>query len=376
MLEKTINKVQSGADIKYKAPLSYRHIRIAGWIAMVFAQLAIVFAFCLKSWQDTPHNLNTISIFEGIFAQIGQLALPLFLIANFAIIFTSKEDIKKLLLYHLCVAIAIYGAFLLIYCRYLTGLSTKIFGDEGKTLLEATTKIFFSKYLTFNVFIDLLMCSLTYFFSMYIPKKYFTGKKIYIFRSLVIFPIAYEVASIVLKGLSLALGLFNIPVELFPLFTSKPIMTFASFLIIMTFLKIREKLYTKHTGSIEGYDKFQKSNRNKFQITLFISILFIIMALLDGILFLILKNIYMPEMILEYEGDIKAATTAFEHSMRIWGVGKSIPLALSVPFIMCFNFTRKYDKSSRIYDFLIPILGILLCFLTFIEGFYDVIVLK
>lgn len=55
-------------------------------------------------------------------------------------------------------------------------------------------------FFAFNIFIDLFLCTLFMYFLIAYPKRVFTGKKRYIFRSFALLPIAYEVCAIIMKG--------------------------------------------------------------------------------------------------------------------------------------------------------------------------------
>ena len=366
-------------DIKFRGPLSYRHMRIIGWITMVCAQIAIILAAAGKYWANSsnPHNFAALSVSESVFSMIGSLAVPLFLLANFALILSSRNDIKRLVILHTGFAIGFYLIFLLIYERYLVGIFTKFFEDMGRPLLDTTLRVFMSKFLSLNVFVDLLMCSLTYFFATYKPQKIFTGKRIYIFRALIILPIAYEVTCLLLKGFSMAEELFLIPMEVLPLLTTKPPLTFFAFVIVILFMKFRETIFLKRTnGDEEKYEEFLQTNRNSLHFSVFISIIFTIVVVIDIILFFIffIGNIF--DYIDYYGGDAATAIDVLYNNLSYWGIGKTIPLILSIPFIMLFSYTRKYAKKTKMLDTIIPLAGVLLILITYIEGFYEVIVLK
>ena len=72
-------------DIKYVGPLSYRHLRIIGWIMMVLLQLSLVFAFVSSKFNsyEMVEMASTFSTLSDNTAFFGQLAIPLFLLANF-----------------------------------------------------------------------------------------------------------------------------------------------------------------------------------------------------------------------------------------------------------------------------------------------------
>ncbi len=377
-LNKHIHLVTKENDIKYRGPLSYRHFRIFGWIMMAFAQAAVICAACVKYWaSSTTHNLTAISTFGEIFNSFGQLAIPLFLLANFAIILQSGKNIKRLIIMHATCAIALYLLFILIYERYLCGLAYRYLGGpDAKVLVDTVVSIFFSKNLSFNVFIDLLMCSSLYFFLSYKPSlKCFEGKKIYIFRSMAALPIMYEIACLLIKGLALGENMFTLPVEVISLMTSKPVFTFAAFIVIVVFMKRRQNLYHKRKGAKLQYEEFLETNTNSLHFSIFIAIVFTIAAILDAIMLGILTGVYInkhPEMDFSTLKAIKNITIY----AKCWGIGNATTLILATPLVLLFSYTKRYSKESKFIDILIPLIGIGICAFIYIEGFYDLIVLK
>lgn len=374
---RSIHEITAENDMKYRGPLSYRHMRIIGWVAMICAQIAIVCSFCVKSWANAGHDVGAISVTQNVFSFIGYLAVPLFLLANFAIILTSRKDIKRLLILHLGLSLLIYVIFLIIYERYLIGIFSKMFPDDGRAIVEIVVRTFLSQFLSFNVFVDLLMCSLTYFFITYTPEKFFTGKKIYIFRSLVALPILYEIGCILIRGLSIAEGLFTIPIEILPLLTTKPPLTFLVFLVIVIFLKYREKLFMKRTnGDEERYNEFIQTNTNSWHFSVTIAILFAIVVVIDIAAYVIFLLCNIERFVGLADGNFDVGIELLNTYAGTWGFGKTIPLIITIPFVLLFSYTKKHTKKSKILDMLIPAAGILLCLITYIEGYYEIIVFK
>ena len=80
-------------DIKYKGFLSYRHLRIIGWLCLAAAQLSTIFALASlidPSFGQSFQNIKTILSF------VGALPVPLFLLANFSNILRKKNDYRSL----------------------------------------------------------------------------------------------------------------------------------------------------------------------------------------------------------------------------------------------------------------------------------------
>ncbi len=373
-----ITSINKGNDISYVAPLSYRHLRIFGWLMMILMQISIVLATfsSLNALDEATIDFsNNLHIASDIIGYIAQLAVPFFLLANFALIISSQENIKKLVIFHASMAILIYLGFILLYDRYFLALATKLlsplFGLDGvKLFVDAFIRLYFTNYLTLNVFVDLLMCSLLYFFLIYKPKKIKPEKIIY-FRLLVIFPILFEVSSAVIKGLSLGADLFLLPIELIPLLTNKPIVTFLAFLAIVIYLKYQEKIYLKMGGKEEEYAEFLTTNAHNFQFDIILGIIFAIAGIVDLIVTIILLLTFSEVS----DIDIVSFHT-FKEVLKFvqpWGFGKGISLLFFSPITLLLNYRKKYSVSSKNIDIIIPLIGIVLMILTFLEGFYQFI---
>ena len=82
-------------DIKYRGPLSYRHLLIIGWICISFKVLDILITFGIKLDPNQPQWMLTLG---NVSEFLGTFALPLFLIANFAIILDRKLTFKQQLI--------------------------------------------------------------------------------------------------------------------------------------------------------------------------------------------------------------------------------------------------------------------------------------
>ena len=372
-----INNINSKNDISYKAPLSYRHYRIIGWITLAL-MVASIFLASIGNINEILETGNTFnySLISDIFGYIGQLAIPFFLLANFALILTSQENIKKLVIFHASLALLIYLTFILLYERYYVGIITHIFSsytiEEAKLIADSFIRHYFTKYLSINVFMDLLMCSLLYLFFIYKPKKIKKEKLIY-YRLLVLIPILYELASWLIKGLSLGASLFTLPIEIIPLLTNKPIVTFFAFFAILFFVKYQKNVYLKLGGEENNYKEFIKSNAHTFQIGTLIGIIFAIAGTIDLIITIVLfftlskgNNISLNSI------------SSFKKILAIvqpWGFGKGISLLFVSPLSLLFNYQKKYSDKSKNIDIIIPLAGVALITLIIIEGVYQIIVL-
>ena len=82
-------------DIKYRGPLSYRHLLIIGWICISFKVLDILIDIGVRLDPNQPGWVLNLWKVAGA---LGAFALPMFLIANFAIILDKKLTYKQQLI--------------------------------------------------------------------------------------------------------------------------------------------------------------------------------------------------------------------------------------------------------------------------------------
>ena len=374
MSKKAITEINLNNDIKYNAPLSYRHFRIFGWLMIVFAELSMVLGITSKYFSNAigAELTQTYQVLSDVFGFFGQLTIPFFLLANFALILSSQENIKQLVLTHVLGAIGIYLVFLLVYDRYLIGFLSLLFKtltyEDTKVIVDAIMTTFFTGYLSLNIFIDLLMCSLLYLFLIYRPKNIKKNGLVF-YRLLVLIPIFYEIGSFVVKGLSNGLHLFTIPIEVLPLLTNKSIITFFAFLIIILYLKNKGRIYKKMGGTHDQYKEFLQTKTHTFQVSVAIAVVFAICGLIDLLATIIVPIIIIIVKIIKEEENASNVTQAF-NMIQPWGLGKAISLLFISPFILLFNYKKKYSAKSKNIDIFIPIGGIAFCILALIEGLY------
>ena len=84
-------------DMRYKAPLSYRFLRLIGWVmtALMFVGIMLSVAASIRTATGslTPAQASGMENASSILSYASALPLPLFLIANFAIILQQKNGI-------------------------------------------------------------------------------------------------------------------------------------------------------------------------------------------------------------------------------------------------------------------------------------------
>jgi len=363
---KKISDITFENDIKYRGPFSYRWLRIFAWVAIVCTQAALILQLGMRVDAKIARDYVGLAAFLGIF---GTVSVPLFLVANFAIIINAKNGYKRLLGAYAFMSLIIFALFMLIYQRYLLGIVGMLATEEGKSPQETFNGIFlaFSKsgFIAFNIFIDLFLCTLFTYFVNYTPKSVFVGKKLIIFRLFAIIPVLYEVASLTLKMLVAVKADFILPLYVSPFLTTKPPLTFIVFVVLAFFIKGRERMFLKRGKTQEEYGKFLKTNVNSLHFSIAASVCMAVAAILDIILYFIIGSA------LTIVGEDE---TVLRDGMEVayqMGFGRSIPLLLVIPFIMLFSYTRTHKPSA--IDMVIPNVGMVAFAICYVEGLYQLI---
>ena len=363
-------------DIKFRGPLSYRYLRLIGWVAMAIMIISMILGIVIKirsSIGKVPmEDLAGLQNAVGILSLFSALPLPLFLIANFATILQQRGNYKKLIFSYGKILLAIYVGFIVIYYHFIVILLMRLgemsFLEARELSVELFTALGKQNGLVVNVFVDLFCCVLIMYFIDYTPKKFFQGKKIILFRLLVLLPILFEVGSAVLMGL---LGMnaifsdfkFSLPPEVLPLIGKKPIGMIIAFVLICIYIKIREKRYLKRGGTVEGYNRYLLTNRNSFRFSGVMAIIFLVIAILDFV------ALAAPSIALAYQTQDPEANLVIILDMFVnFTLGKSFCLILVIPFVLLFSYTKVHENDKL--DKLMPFIGIGLVALCAIETIF------
>ena len=365
---KNIHKVNAKNDISFTPPLSYRHFRVFAWICLAIAGLGQLFLMGGKMNATLAANTSGLG---NILHDASSLVTPLFLIASFSVILTAKNGYKRLIIMYSGLSILFYLLFILIHQYYIVGM-LKALGLDYDSANAATNLILavFLKngYLAFNIFIDLLLCSLVTFFLNYTPSKYFQGKKIAIFRAFVALPIIYELGSLALKFLASG-GVIELSSYVFPLLTTKPPLAFFVFIAVAIFMGNRRRHFIKKGLNDKQYKEFLDTNVNKLHFSIFLSSSILVAAILDFIIAVFLVAIITSGMdpAIEYETQFAYALSTVDS----YGIGKCIPMILLIPVVMLFDYRKQY--KNNLPDIIIPVAGIALLLITYIEGGFEII---
>lgn len=407
-------------DIRYRGPLSYQHFMALGWLCLAVSQMIVVMK--LGGRINPQVSIDTAG-FLPVLEEIANFALSFLLIANFAQILDAKNGYRTQLVKNIGAMAAICGLFYLFYYRYVVGGFAAFLKDPGQAL--PTIESLLGQALpfgfrAFNVFVDLLLCTLVMLFLNYRPTRVFKGKLVIIFRLFALLPIAYEVGCMLLKIRS-AEGLIRLPAWTYPLLTVKPPMTFVLFVFMAIFVKTRELRFRRHGKTHEDYQAFLKTRRNSWNFSVFLAIMMVVVSVIDFAVVLGftlgdgMKSFSARNAVtqIQTDGDVPAVSSGVETAAEAphisdgseadaksavssdedmaseldayfsseeggevlatsikkavaIGFGESVYMAFLAPLILLFSYNR--TPKRKWIDLLIPATGVILILAIYIEG--------
>ena len=354
-------------DIKYRGPLSYRTLRIFAWVFLCLSQLG---AFLVFAGKVAPAAVAKFGMLGEILSQLKATMMPLFLIATFSILLNKSRKFSSLLFLYGGFAILFFLLFILIHDRFIIGIVMSLGETDRNTARETVdmlfSGIFSNGFLSYNIFIDLFFCTLFVCFLTHTPKKIFVGKKLIIFRLFALFPVAYEIGCLIIKGLT-SVNIMVMSPYMYPFLTTKPPMTFIVFVVLTIYLKIRERIYNRAGLSQHDYNTFLKSKRNSWYFSVFTSSMIAIAVFVDFLLLIIVSAIFTVQIPAE-ETEL-AVLEGMSKAIGL-GFGQSVSMILVIPFILLFSYTRTH-KDTRL-DMAIPIIGLIALALVYFEELYQI----
>ena len=371
-------------------------------------------AFSIFLWTSLDASVETsLGGVKDVLNWVGTLSLPFLLIANFARILNNSEGYRKQLIKNGAAMAGIaLGAILLLY-RYVVGVMVELGLTQEQAVAfflnaaQITSKARVG-FISFNIFVDLFLCTLVMFFLNYRPKYIFKAPAARIvFRLFTVFPIAYELISLILK-IRCARGEITLPLWSFPLLTVKPPMTFVLFIALAVYVKTREWRFRRHGKTHEEYQAFLKTRRNSRNFSVFLAVMLAVVSIFDLLIFLGMSvfetanNIVKDQEAAALE---QAAETAgmeqaqlsdeeliatlaensptaeeigqekivayTEKSVRIMdavGFGGSVYLIFLAPLVLLFSYIR--IPKNKQFSMLIPMIAAGLILVMYLEGFY------
>ncbi len=401
-----IHEVTAENDMRYRGPLSFQHFMALGWACIVLAQVVVILKLGGRLDQSIAEGTAK---FLPTLDSIADFSLPFLLIATFAQILDTSNGYRKQLIKNLGAAAAICGLYYLFFYRYLIGGLGALITEPSQalpTIQSALDQAVPYGFLCFNLFVDLLLCTLVMLFLNYKPKHIFKGKSVVIFRLLTLLPIGYEVGCMAMKIQS-ARGMIEIPAWAYPLLPVKPPMTFVLFIALAVYVKTRELRFRRHGKTHEEYKAFLKTNRNSWNFSVFLAIMMVIVSILDlgvvlgfslneGVHFALEKKMEsaavmetaeqaaQPETVSDvtdeaaltetaqkdpYEEEMFSAVEKGAYISIAVGFGGSIGLAFLAPFVLLFSYTRK--PKNELISMLIPAAGCVLIVALYLEAIHQ-----
>lgn len=342
-------------DIAYRGPLNYRFFQILGWICIVIAQAVVMVS--VGSRFGTFSDPLTES--EPLLSDVAELALPFLLIANFTLIINGQRSYRSLLLKNFFAMAGLFAAWVLLLGHFVTGALALMSDDPSRvwpTIRTVLSRASENGFYHFNIFVDLFLFTLVMFFLNARPKRFFTGKRILIFRSLTLLPFAWEIVSLILKVRTVR-GEIVLSPYLFGLLTAKPPMTFLLFVILAVFIKTREMRFLRHGRTHEDYRAFLKTNRNSLNLSVFMACMLIVISAVD----------HAAVSLLSGTGTV----SGLQPLHRALGFGDSRWLFVLALPVLLFSYTREPKKAR--WNIAIPLTGFVFIILVYLQGILQIL---
>lgn len=383
--EKTVRRkkreVVAQRDLRYRAPLSYRHMMMLGWLCIVLQQLSSILSFAGKL---DPGVAASSGAMIGIGDFAGGLFMPFLLLANFSKILTSRKQFKSQLLMYGGLSVVMGLALVVVYEHFVKGIANtaaQLDPELGDGVLNLFRKeVFKDGYLAYNMFIDLFLCTLFMFFLTYQFKRPVGRGWMIGFRLLAILPVAYELACIVVKAMCKH-GDLTLPMYASSFLSTKPPMTFAAFMALALYVKRQETVFFNSGRSYEEYERFLETNDNSLRFSIHACKIFVIAAAVDLVIFFtffllmttgdVLAAGEMAEQILENEETLKDMTYRTMSVAQAAGFGQSLVLLFVAPFVLLFSYTKKHKDTKM--DMLIPMIGVALIVALYVEALFQAV---
>lgn len=369
---KRIDEYTAENDIKFRGPLSYRHLRMIAWVCLFIGQVGVIMTLVGKADPEVALKNGSIPQVLSVFQD---MMMPFFLIATFATLLNGSRNFKSTILIYVGAVVLVYALFILFHDRYLVGVFMSLGETDRAAAMQSGDQMFRTLlgngYWAFNIFLDLLLCTLFIYFLTYRPKKVFVGKKLIIFRLFALLPFLYEVASYTLKMFT-SFGSFTMSPYLYPLLTTKPPMTFLVFIILSFFIKSREHIYIKRGKTHEDYFSFTQTRANSWQFSKFTALTLFLSGLLDIVLyFILLSAVSSKGASAATAEEAVAYTSTVAKAFSASGIGGSAGLIIAAPFVLLFSYTKSY-KDTR-FDIIFPIVAVFIFAVLYSECAYELI---
>ncbi len=300
----------------YKPFLSSTTLRILGYLIFGISQIYIaVIIFVLIATVDLAGIVESGSI-ESIVSTfttelqliqnakeiktvmaIGKVAQVFLLTGLFARLESKEADMKKTVIWFGFISFIAYLLELVIF-RTLVSFFINFIVESAdfsplvvyyiNTAIDTASQSIISVYLSINIYIDMFLAALFYFFIHYEPKKGYYKRHIVQFRLYAILPVLYVITSMVLHGITKN-GYIenNLPIAIGAALSFKAYGALILFVVMTLFVKYRENIYNFfHKKKNTDYSVYKDSNRAVFDFSVVIAVTITLISLVDYIIML------------------------------------------------------------------------------------------
>lgn len=342
-------------DIRYRGPISYRAFVFLGWICILLSVAAAILPM-LKSMGPKVEEAGQGPVLQYL-PYVARMSAILLLIAGISRIMRDRREYSQHLLTYLGLAVIIAAGAALIFQRTVLAAVDKLFLQPEQVLPmveEAFSKRSQNGFIVFNVFIDIFLCILMFFFVNVQPKRIFTGKWVLIPRACAALPFVYAVVCMCLKYQAVCKKTV-LPFWCFPIMTVKPVPIYGLFLFLAIYVKRKEIRFCQDGRSIEEYQASMLSRRNSLRFGVILAIAMAVAGIVDYLLVFGASRILLKPLA-PADGD--ALTWSMQAAKSIGFGGDSLILLIAAPFMLLYSFNRV--PRWRIISILAPLLAILL----------------
>ena len=340
-MENTLPRIKT-----YKPFLSSTTLRIIGYLIFGLSQVYMaVIIFSLIATLDLQSivgsgNVDTIitTFTDEIQAiqnakqiktvmTIGKVAQVFLLTGLFARLESKEADMKKTVIWFGFISFIAYLLELVVFQTLISFFIDFIIESADfsplityyiHSAIDTASQSVVSVYLSINIYIDMFLASLFYFFIHYIPKKGYFNEHIVQFRLFAILPVIYVIVSMVLHGITKRGYMGQLPTFVGAGLSFKAYGALILFVIMTLFIKYREKIFNFfNRKKNKDYSSYESSNKSVFDFSVLIAVTITLISLVDYLIIL-----FMP-------------------TSKAYGFGSNIYMFVAaIPFLM-FNYKIK-----------------------------------
>ncbi len=169
--------------------------------------------------------------------------------------------------------------------------------------------------LNINVYWDLFLYTLCYFFIKYNPKGMHGGKRM-LFRCCALFPASWMILSVMISGNLRMLTSIQCPVWFTALMGRGNLSALMLFFLLVLFEKFRELEFKEHNDGSVSWTTYRNGKKSSLQFSIYTSIVLGVVSLFD----------YLLSML---------------PTLSLWGLGKSYHMWIAAPVLMLFSYNKK-----------------------------------